>query len=239
MLEVSTSVVAFGASCATSRTMRARVFLGAMLLPCLLLAQVRQGPRLGLAVATQTAGQFLQWQGLPKLGPIAGWSWDIPYTHQLHILVEPMLMSKGSWIQTPLQQIQSYTTLSYLELPVLAKLDVDAAQDGTYLSGGVIYGYLISHRFRQTQNGAEVFDQKFDLSNPNIPRAQWSAALGLGRSSNRWAWELRAQTSVTPFDRLIRSQNLVFGLHFTYRLPTYEERKAKRDAKEAAEEEKE
>ncbi len=216
--------------------MRARTLLITAVLPALAFAQVRQGPRLGLAVATQTAGQFLQWQGLPKFGPIVGWSWDIPYTHQLHVLVEPMLMSKGSWIQTPLFQQQSYTTLSYLELPVLAKLDVDATEHGTFLTGGVIYGYWIAGRFRQTQNGVEIIDQKFNLSGVNVRRSQWSVAVGLGRGNNRWAWEFRAQTSVTPFDRLIRSQNLVFGLHFTYRLPTYEERKAKRDAKEAAEE---
>jgi len=138
----------------------------------------------------------------------------------------------------PLLQLQSYTTLSYLELPVLAKLDVDAAENGTFLTGGVIYGYWIAGRFRQTQNGVEIIDQKFNLSGVNVRRSQWSVAVGLGRGNNRWAWEFRAQTSVTPFDRLIRSQNLVFGLHFSYRLPTYEERKAKRDAKEAAEEEK-
>lgn len=215
--------------------MRACTLLFTALLPALAFAQVRQGPRLGLAVATQTAGQFLQWQGLPKFGPIVGWSWDIPYTHQLHLLVEPMVMSKGSWIQTPALQLQSYTTLRYLELPVLAKVDVDGSEHGTFLTGGVIYGYWIAGRFRQTQNGIEIIDQKFNLSGTNVRRSQWSVGVGLGRGNNRWAWEFRAQTSVTPFDRLIRAQNLVFGLHFTYRLPTYEERKAKRDAKQEAE----
>lgn len=62
-------------------------------------------------------------------------------------------------------------------------------------------------------------------------------ALGLGRTGDRWGWELRAQSSVTPFDRFIRSQNLVVGIHLTYRLPSYEERKAKRDAKEENKEE--
>jgi len=55
----------------------------------------------------------------------------------------------------------------------------------------------------------------------------------LGRASDRWSWELRAQTSVTPFDKVQRVQNLVFGLHFTHRLLTYEERKAKREARKA------
>ncbi len=217
--------------------MRARTLFITAWLPILLSGQVHQGPRLGLAIATQTAGQFLQWQGLPKFGPIFGWSWDIPYTHQVHVLIEPMWMSKGSWIQTPAQQLQSYTTLSYLEFPVLAKLDLDAAENGTFLTGGVIYGYWVAGRFRQTRNGDEVIDFKYDLSGPNVRRSQWSVAVGLGRAMKRWSWEFRAQTSVTPFDKVIRSQNLVFGLHVTHRLLTYEERKAKREAKEAAEEE--
>jgi hypothetical protein len=217
--------------------MRTRSLLFATLLPSLLLAQVRQGPRFGLAVATVNANQFLQWQGLPKLGPIAGWSWDIPYTHQLSFLVEPMFMSKGSWIQNAPLKSNTFTTLRYLELPVMLKLDVDTAKGGTYLSGGIIYGYWLSGHVRVTQDGEEISDVKFDLSQPNVRRGQWSLALGLGRSGERWGWELRVQNSVTPFDPVQRTQNLVFGLHFTYKLPTYEERKAKRDAKAEKEEE--
>lgn len=227
----------FEASCSTLWAMRNRTLIFSLALPSLLNAQVRQGPRFGLAVATQTAGQFLQWQGLPKLGPIVGWSWEVPYTHQVGILIEPMLMSKGSWVQNAPLQTNTFTTLRYLELPVLAKLDVDTTKGGTYLSGGIIYGYWIYGRTRVTQYGQETSDVTYDLSQPNVRRSQWSVALGLGRSGKKWGWELRAQTSVTPFDRLIRSQNLVFGIHLTYRLPTYEERKAKRDAKREAEEE--
>lgn len=217
--------------------MRPRTLLFTLILPFVASAQVRQGPRLGLAVATQTAGQFLQWQGLPKLGPIVGWSWDIPYTHQVSILVEPMLMSKGSWVQNAVQKTNTFTTLRYIDLPVLLKLDVDTAKGGTYLSGGIIYGYWIYGRTRVTQNGQEISDIKYDLSQPNVRRSQWSVALGLGRAGDRWGWELRAQSSVTPFDRFIRSQNLVVGIHLTYRLPSYEERKARRDAKDKAKEE--
>lgn len=217
--------------------MRTGYLISAALVPALLFAQVRQGPRFGLAVATVNANQFLQWQGLPKLGPIVGWSWDIPYTHQVHILVEPMLMSKGSWIQNAPLRTNTFTTLRYLEMPVMAKLDVDTAKGGTYLSGGVIYGYWMSGRVRVTQDGDEISNLEFDLSQPNVRRSQWSLAVGLGRSSDKWSWELRVQNSVTPFDPVQRTQNLVFGLHFTYRLPTYEERKAKRDAKRDAEEE--
>lgn len=217
--------------------MRSTVLKSALLLSITLTAQVRQGPRFGLAIATQTAGQFLQWQGLPKLGPILGWSWEIPYTHQIGILVEPNIMSKGSWIQNAPQQTNTFTTLRYLELPVMLKLDLDTAKNGTFLTGGIIYGYWIYGRTRVTQYGQETSNVTYNLSQPNVRRSQWSVAVGLGRAGKRWSWELRAQTSVTPFDRFIRSQNLVFGLHFTYRLLNYEERKAKRDAQKEKEEE--
>ena len=217
--------------------MRRQSLLITLLAPLILSAQVRQGPRFGLAVATQTAGQFLQWQGLPKLGPILGWSWEIPYTHQVGILIEPMIMSKGSWIQNAPLKTNTFTTLRYLELPMMLKLDLDTARNGTFLTGGIIYGYWIYGRTRVTQSGTELSDVTYNLSQPNVRRSQWSVAVGLGRAAERWSWELRAQTSVTPFDRFIRSQNLVFGLHFTYRLLTYEERKAKRDAKKELEEE--
>ncbi|MBP7514676.1 MAG: outer membrane beta-barrel protein [Flavobacteriales bacterium] len=217
--------------------MRTGYLITAVLVPALLFAQVRQGPRLGLAVATQTAGQFLQWQGLPKFGPIVGWSWDIPYTYQVHILVEPMLMSKGSWTRNNQLNQNTFITQRYIDLPVLAKLELDTAQNGTYLSGGVVYGYWIYYKRVDKQDGQVLYEQVYDLNQPNVRRSQWSVALGLGRNGKRMGWELRAQTSVTPFDRLIRSQNLVFGLHLTYRLLTYEERKAKRDAKRDPEEE--
>lgn len=215
--------------------MRPRTLLFTLLIPFIVSAQVRQGPRLGLAVATQTAGQFLQWQGLPKLGPIVGWSWDIPYTHQVHVLVEPMVMSKGYWTQNAQQKINTFGTFRYLELPVLAKLDLNSEEDGYFLTGGPIYGYWLSGRVKEFTSGQKTKDITFDLSQPNVRRSQWSIAVGLGSQRDRWSWEFRAQTSVTPFDRLIRSQNLVFGLHLTYRLPSYEERKAKRDAKDETE----
>ena len=197
-----------------------------VLIPIALCAQMRHGPRLGLAIATQTAGQFLQWQGLPKLGPIVGWSFDIPYTHQIGFRVEPMLMSKGSWTRNAQLSTNSFVTLRYLELPVVLRLDLDTVRGGFFLTGGVVYGYWLSGRLRTTVNGAEFQNIKYDLSQPNVNRSQWSVAIGLGQQGDKWSWELRGQTSITPFDRLIRSQNLVFGLHVTYWLPLPKSKKA-------------
>ena len=180
---------------------------------------MRHGPRLGLAIATQTAGQFLQWQGLPKFGPIVGWSFDIPYTHQIGFRLEPMVMSKGSWTRNAQLNTNSFVTLRYLELPVLLRLDLDTARGGFFMTGGAVYGYWLSGRLRTTVNGEETQNIKYDLAQPNVNRSQWSIAVGLGQQGKKWSWELRGQSSITPFDKLIRSQNLVFGLHVTYWLP--------------------
>ncbi len=216
--------------------MRTRTSLTALFIPLLICAQVRQGPRIGLAIATQTAGQFLQWQGLPKFGPIIGYSWEIPYTHQVGILIEPTIMSKGSWTQNAPLRINTFITQRYLEMPVLLKLDLDTARIGYFLTGGVIPAYWISGRYKVVQDGNVVTDFMYNLNQPNVRRMQWSLAIGLGNAGERWSWELRGQSSVTPFDRVIRAQNLVFGIHLTYRLLNYEERKARR-AKRSGEEE--
>ncbi|MBK9760507.1 MAG: PorT family protein [Flavobacteriales bacterium] len=199
--------------------MRTRSLVFCVLVPAALCAQMRHGPRLGLAIATQTAGQFLQWQGLPKFGPIVGWSFDIPYTHQIGFRLEPMVMSKGSWTRNAQLNTNSFVTLRYLELPVLLRLDLDTARGGFFMTGGAVYGYWLSGRLRTTVNGEETQNIKYDLAQPNVNRSQWSIAVGLGQQGKKWSWELRGQSSITPFDKLIRSQNLVFGLHVTYWLP--------------------
>ena len=209
--------------------MRIRSTLLLGLLPIALAAQMRHGPRIGLAVATQTAGQFLQWQGLPKLGPIVGWSFDIPYTYQVGFRVEPTLMSKGSWTRNDQTNTNTFVTLRYLELPVLLRLDLDTTKGGFFLTGGGIYGHWISGRVRTTINGEEFQNIRYDLSQPNVNKSQWSVAVGLGQQGTKWSWEVRGQTSVTPFDRLIRSQNLVFGIHLTYWLPLPEKPKKEED----------
>lgn len=182
-------------------------------------AQLRHGPRLGLAMATRTAGQFLQWTGLPKFGPLVGWSFDIPYTRQIGIRVEPMIMSKGSWTRNDQLNQNTFITDRYLELPLLVRLDLDTTRGGFFLNGGAIYGYWLSNKFVTKQDGTVLMEYKGDLGLGNINRSEWSIAVGLGRQGEKWSWELRGQSSVTPFNNLIRSQNLVFGLHLTYWLP--------------------
>lgn len=194
--------------------------------------KVRNGPRFGLAISTRTAGQFMQWNGLPKLGPLVGWSFDIPYTKQIGFRVEPMLMSKGSWTRNDLLDQNTRITDRYIEVPVLLRLDLDTTAGGFFLNGGGIFGYWMSNHTVITDRGSVSYDRKGDLSASNVRRTEWSLAIGLGQQGKKWSWEVRGQTSVTPFDRLVRSQNLAFALHITYWLPQPKPKKSKTEEEE-------
>ncbi|GEM_PF-552753 len=225
----------FAVGCATWPIMKNWTLLCAALIPGLLLGQARQGPKLGLAVASQTAGGF-GWAGLPKFGPIVGWSWDLPLTGQAHLLVEPLYVSKGYWTRNSVWNINTYGTFPYLELQALLKLDLSKGkEDGMFLTGGPIYGYALRGRVKEFTAGKKTHDYK---AQP-YPASQFSVAVGLGTATKRWAYELRAQTSMSPWTPTIRAQNLVISLNLTYRLLSYEERQAKREKKELNEEEQE
>lgn len=200
-------------------TMRTTLLGLASFVPLFLSAQLRHGPVLGPSIATVTAGQFLSWSGLPKLGVAAGYRLSFPWTSHVRIDGELMYMNKGSWVRNAQLDQNTFTTLSYLELPVLLNLDLDTIPDGLFLKGGVVYGYWLSGSIRTTQQGQELANYSFDLSGPNVRRSQWSVALALGKQGAKWAWEVRGQSSVTPFDSVIRSQNLVFSILLSYRFP--------------------
>lgn len=184
----------------------------------------RHGPRLGLSMASRTApGTLLAWSGLPKFGPIYGWSFDIPITNQIHVLTEPMMMSKGSWTRNAQFNDNSWITMRYLELPVLLKLSTNPDPQGLYLSGGFIFGYAMGGRYKNERDGQVIMDVKYSMQGARN-REQWNVALGLGSEKNNWMWELRAQQSVTPLTPYARAQDLVFGFHLTYRLPLAKDR---------------
>lgn len=181
--------------------------------------QFRHGPRVGLSMASRTVGgQLLRWTGLPKFGPLYGWSFDVPISDQIHVLVEPMMMSKGSWTRNAQWNMNDYVTVRYLELPVLLKLSTNPDPQGMFLTGGFIYGYAMGGRFRQMRDGQEVMDIKYNFAGSSN-RSQWNVALGLGHEKRNFMWELRVQQSITPLNPLVRGQDLVVGFHFTYRLP--------------------
>lgn len=199
--------------------MRRSLILSLLFVPILVHAQSgRNGPRAGVGLATISAGQLLQWNGLPKVGPIAGWSFEIPWTEQASFLLEPMYMTKGSLVQNP--QLRTWTSnrLGYLELPLMAKFSLQKDPGGVFLSGGIIGGYWLNGRYKVTQDGNVMIDQKYTVSGSRN-RMQVSAAVGMGWDLGTSSFEVRVQQSITPFSPVIRGQNLVVGLHYTYYIP--------------------
>ena len=196
-----------------------RVLLLLSFVPALVLGQqTRSGPRLGVGLATISAGQILAWNGLPKVGPIGGWAWEIPWTRQASWLIEPMYITKGSLTQNA--QLNSWTSvrLGYLEVPVAIKFSLDTMPGGMFLTGSLIGGYWINGRQVVKQNGTVLFDSKYQLAGAKN-RQQVSVGVGLGWDKKQHAFEVRIQQSITPFSTVIRGQNLVVGLHYTYYIP--------------------
>jgi hypothetical protein len=196
-----------------------RFLLFAVLFPFLSHAQTtRSGLRLGVGLATISAGQILEWNGLPKVGPLGGWAWEIPWTRQASWLIEPMYITKGSLTQNAQQNVWTSVRLGYLELPVAIKFSMDTLPGGIFLTGSLIGGYWINGRSVVKQNGNVLYDNKYDLTNSKN-RQQVSVGIGMGWDKNNHAFEVRIQQSITPFSTVIRGQNLVVGLHYTYYIP--------------------
>jgi hypothetical protein len=209
--------------------MHVRNTLIALLLPLSVLAQgSRNGPKVGLGIATQTAGQFLAWSGQPKFGPLIGWSFEAPITSQVSLLIEPMYIAKGSRTVNSIYKIRTSITLNYIEMPLLLKVSTNPDPQGLFLTGGLMYGYYLGGRIKSYDHGSQVTDRTFGAGGTN--RGQWSAAIGIGHERGSWMWELRGQSSLNTFDPLIRSHNVVYSLQVAWRFPTQAEKDRRRKA---------
>lgn len=201
----------------------------ALLLPFIVAAQgSRNGPKLGIDIGTQTAGQFLAWYGLPKLGFIAGWSFEAPITSQVSLLIEPMYIGKGSVTTNAQYKTRGSVALNYLELPLMLKVSTNPDPQGLFISGGLMYGYFLYGKVRNYQDGNLVNAYDFSPSN-NTNRSQISAALGIGHEMGHWMWELRGQSSLNTFNTLDRSHNVVYSLQIAWRFSSAAERRAALD----------
>lgn len=219
-----------------SSSMRRLLFLPLLIASFALHAQEsRNGPKLGLAMATQTAGQFLSWSGLPKFGPLAGWSFEAPLTHQVSLLIEPMYMSKGSITVNSQLKTRSSVELGYLEMPLMLKVSTNPDPQGLFLTAGIMYGYLLRGQVKNYQYGQLV--SKYDFSpTGSTNRGQWSAGVGVGHEIKNWMWEVRGQSSLNTFDRFVRSHNVVFSAQIAWRFPTQKDKEEKKKAREEREE---
>lgn len=177
------------------------------------------GPRFGLGLATQSVGGLFQNTSNLMPGPLLGWHFDLPVHKQVSIMPEFLWMTKGFSFQNPALVTRTRSTFRYLEVPVSLKIHMDKnKQDGLYLLAGPSVGYYLSGRFKQWVDGEVQIDGRYTLP-PNGQRLQFSGLVGMGIEGEKWAFDVRAQTSVTPFERFTRIQNVVYQLTFAYRLP--------------------
>lgn len=197
--------------------MRWPIFLGILLSAPSLFAQ--NGPRIGLGLATQSAGGLFQNTSDLLGGPIIGWHFEAPLHPKLSIMPEVLWMTKGAVVRNPAMATRSRATFRYLEVPILVKVMTDQAGDGLYLLAGPTVGYFLSGRYQVWQSGDEIIDSKYNTdSNPNLRRIEFSGLVGMGFQGNRWAFDVRAQSSITPFERFVRIQNIVYGITLAYRI---------------------
>ncbi len=190
----------------------------------------RNGPKLGASMASISGSSLLSWSGQPKLGLLSGWSFETPLSQRASLLIEPMLMGKGSRLVNNVQNTRTSVSQLYLEMPLMLKLSFRPDPQGAYLSAGILYGYFLSGRVRSYQNGALLSSYDFSNSQGN---SQWSLALGLGRERGNWLWELRGQSSVRLFNchAYAYAHNMVMSFQAAWRFPhrPYEQHPTEQD----------
>ena len=212
--------------------MKQRILLIALLLPTLLSAQdpkFRNGPKLGLTMSSQSSGGFLAWSGLPKFGPLIGWSFEMPVTSQLSLLLEPMYITKGYLYYTSTTKITNKGTFGYLELPMMVKISTNPDPQGLFITPGFMFGYWIYSHTYEAQDGTVRYDQTNDLYGATN-RTQWSIGFGIGEEKGNWLWEVRGQNSFQLFTPIVYAHNVVFSGSVAYRFPL--EKKKKKPADE-------
>ncbi len=188
----------------------------ALLLPVLGLAQNIHGPRLGLGLATQSVGGLFQNTSNLLPGFVFGYGLEVAFHEQFAVMPELLWMTKGAIVRNPAQSTRSKTTLRYLELPVLFKVSTDAKPGGIFLTAGPSIGYYVAGRNRTWYNNELQSDTKYELSGSDN-RFQFSAAVGMGTDMKRTSFEVRAQTSLTPFSSTLQTQNIVYQFTVAWR----------------------
>ena len=177
----------------------------------------RMGPRIGLALATQSTGGLFQNTNNLMPGPLVGWHFDLYLHPQISLMPEILYMTKGFSFRNPAQQVRTRSVLHYAEVPLLLKISVDKEPGGLFLLAGPTAGYYLAGSFKQWIEGELQIDGRYTFP-PNGRKFQFSGLVGMGMEGERWSFVVRAQTSLTPFERFTRIQNVVYALTLAYRL---------------------
>jgi len=197
--------------------MRSFLFLLLLASSTCLAQDGHHGPRLGVGMANQSVGGLFQNTNDLLLGPIIGWYVEAPLHPQVSLMPEILWMTKGAVVRNPALGVRARSTLRYVEVPLILKVSLDPSVDGIYLLAGPSFGMFMTGRYQTWLNGQEQFDYRYTLASSER-RYQFSGLVGMGMEGPRMAFDVRAQTSLTPFDRYIRVQNVVYALTVAYRL---------------------
>ncbi|MDX9751839.1 MAG: porin family protein [Flavobacteriales bacterium] len=181
--------------------------------------QDRMGPRLGLGLATQSVGGLFQNTSNLMPGLVVGWSFDFGMHPQLTFMPEFLFITKGFAFRNPAQQVRTQSRLNYIEMPLLLKVGMDKEPGGMFLLAGPALGYFVGGTYKQWVDNELLIDGRYQMP-PNGRKFQFSALVGMGMEGPRWEFDVRAQTSITPFERFTRIQNVVYALTVAYRLGT-------------------
>jgi hypothetical protein len=153
-----------------------------------------------------------------------------PITSQISLLIEPMYIGKGSVTVNPQLKSRTSVGLNYLEMPLMLKLSTDSVPQGLFLTGGLMYGYLLHGTQKNYLDGRLTSSSNYSYTD-KTNRAQWSAGIGIGHEMGSWMWELRGQSSLNTFDRLQRSHNVVYSIQLCWRFPSTDEKARKKAGK--------
>lgn len=193
--------------------------LAAGLLSALGMAQGNlHGPRFGLGLATQSVGGLFQNTSNLMPAPLLGWHFDFPVHPQMSVMPELLWMTKGFVVRNPTDATRSKSTFRYLEMPVSLKVHMDKKkQDGLYLLVGPSLGYYLKGNYKQWSEDDLIIDQEYILPSTGR-RFEVSGLIGMGMEGEKWSFDVRAQTSLTPFEQYTTIHNVVYGITFAYRI---------------------
>lgn len=180
---------------------------------------MHMGPRVGLGLATQSVGGFFKNSDNLMPAPIVGWHFEFPIHPQMSIMPEVLWLSKGFSVRNPAENTRTRTTFRYIEVPLFVKVHMEKTKydEGLYLMVGPSLGYFLSGRSRTWKERDLIFDTEYTLPRDG-KKLEFSGVIAIGKEWTRLAFDVRAQSSIAPFDKFTNVRNVVYALTLGYRL---------------------
>lgn len=181
---------------------------------------MHMGPRIGLGLATQSVGGFFRNTNDLMPAPVLGWHFEFAFHPQLSIMPEVLWMSKGFSVRNPAETTRTRAAFRYLEMPVLFKIHMEKKKfdEGLYLLVGPSLGYFLNGRSRTWKERDLIFDDIYNEPRNGGRRLEFSGVIAMGKEWARTAFDIRAQSSIAPFEKLTNVRNVVYSATWAYRL---------------------